>query len=178
MVIDRSNAVQINNLPPNIETVNDFLYLGSLITTTRGCEAVIRRRIALSRAAMLNLGNIWTDRGITKKTKMALVRPLVLSIFSYGSESWIIKAADTHRIDAFEMWCWRRMLRIPWTARRTNVSILYELDITDRQSTVCRRRILQYFGHITRRNEDNLGNYKICFCSIPLITFYGFTAKL
>jgi len=81
MVIDRSNAVQINNLPPNIETVN-FVYLGSLITNTRGCEAEIRKRIALSRAAMVNLGKIWTDRGISKKTKMALLRSLVFSIFS------------------------------------------------------------------------------------------------
>lgn len=105
---------------------------------------------------MTNLRKIWVDKQITKNTKMGLVRSLVFSIFSYGSESWTLKASDRRRIDAFEMWCWRRMLRIPWTARRTNVSILNELNIQDRLSTICRRRILQYFGHITRRDKDNL----------------------
>ena len=81
---------------------------------------------------------------------------MVFSIFLYGSESWTVKSADRHRIDAFEMWCWRRMLRIPWTARRTNQSILNDVGITDRLSTICRRHILQYFNHITRRGEDNL----------------------
>ncbi|XP_071554988.1 uncharacterized protein [Temnothorax nylanderi] len=105
---------------------------------------------------MANLRRIWEDKQITMNTKIALVRSLVFSIFSYGVETWTIKATDRRRIDAFEMWCWRRMLGIPWTARRTNVSILKELNITDRLSTICRRRVLQYFGHITRRNQDNL----------------------
>ncbi|XP_071580973.1 uncharacterized protein [Temnothorax nylanderi] len=124
MVIDRGNTIQRNNVRPDMETVNEFIYLGSLISNIGGSEAEIRRRIAMSRTAMANLRRIWEDKQITTNTKIALVRSLVFSIFSYGAETWTIKAADRHRIDAFEMWCWRRMLSIPWSARRTNVSIL------------------------------------------------------
>jgi len=81
---------------------------------------------------------------------------LVFPVFSYGAESWTIKAADRYRIDAFEMWCWRRMLRISWTEKRTNASILEELDIHDRLSTRCRRNILKYFGHVIRRDKAGL----------------------
>lgn len=119
----------------------------------------IKRRVAISRPALMSLKKIWADRDINKNTKQSGVQSLVFSIFLYGSESWTITSADRHRIDAFEMWCWRRMLRIPWTARRTNQSILNELGITDRLSTTCRKRILHYFGHITGTDEDNLEKF-------------------
>lgn len=119
-------------------------------------EKDITRRIMIARTAMSNLAKIWTDRQITVNTKVALVQSLVFPIFIYGVETWTIKQADRRRIDAFEMWCWRRMLYISWTPRRTNVSILNELEIGDRLSTICRRRILRYFGHIVRRDQSNL----------------------
>lgn len=87
---------------------------------------------------------------------MRLVRALVFPIFLYGVETWTVKARERQRIEAFEMWCWRRMLRIPWTAKRTNVSILNQLKIKTRLSTICQQRILAYFGHLMRRGDDNL----------------------
>lgn len=156
MVIDRSDTLQLKNLPSRVETVKEFIYLGSLITDGGGCEPEIRRRITLARTAMSNLLKIWLDKQISRNTKKVLLSTLVFPIFAYGSESWTIKTADRRRIDAFEMWCWRRMLRIPWTDYRTNTSILNELRIKDRLSTICRRRILQFFGHISRRENDNL----------------------
>ncbi|CAH2260598.1 jg18276 [Pararge aegeria aegeria] len=107
---------------------------------------------------MSQLHRTWKDRNISIKTKVRLVRALIFPIFTYAAETWTIKAADRQRIDAFEMWCWRRMLRIPWTARRTNASILRQLKITRRLSTTCLKRILEYFGHIARRDGDNLEN--------------------
>ena len=108
----------------------------------------------MSKQAMNRLDKIWRDRGITIVTKKRLVGTLVFSV--YGAETWTIKAYERARIDAFEMWCWRRMLRIPWIAHRTNESVLSELHITTRLSTICMRRILNYFGHIVRRDPDNL----------------------
>ncbi|CAH2208083.1 jg4661 [Pararge aegeria aegeria] len=105
---------------------------------------------------MSQLYRTWKDRNISIKTKVRLVRALIFHIFTYAAETWTIKAADRQRIDAFEMWCWRRMLQIPWTAHRTNVSILRQLKITRRLSTTCLKRILEYFGHIARRDGDNL----------------------
>lgn len=156
MVIDRSNTMHMGNLQNRLEVVDNFIYLGSLIINKEGCEEEIRRRITLARTSMSNLTKIWKDRHITKNIKKTLVNTLVFSVFSYGSESWTIKSGDRQRIDAFEMWCWRRMLRIPWPAHRTNVSILNELRIKDRLSTVCRRGILRYFGHISRGDHNNL----------------------
>ena len=110
----------------------------------------------MSKGAMTKLTRIWQSRKISINTKKRIVRTLVFSIFLYGSEAWTIRATDRKRIDAFEMWCWRRMLRIPWTAKRTNVSILNQLRIGTRLSTICYKRILGYFGHIARRSPDNL----------------------
>ena len=89
-------------------------------------------------------------------TKKRLVKTLVFSVFLYGAETWTLRSYERSRVDAFEMWCWRRLLRIPWTAHRTNESILSELRITTRLSTICIRRILTYFGHVVRRDSDNL----------------------
>ncbi|VEN61013.1 unnamed protein product, partial [Callosobruchus maculatus] len=101
------------------EVVQSFVYLGSLIDNSGSCENEIRRRIQQARVAMTKLTKIWRDHSITKATKMSLVQTLVFSIFLYASETWTVKKADRARIDAFEMWTWRRMLRIPYTAHRT-----------------------------------------------------------
>ncbi|CAH2254798.1 jg15382 [Pararge aegeria aegeria] len=108
---------------------------------------------------MSQLHRTWKDSNISIQTKVRLVRALIIPVFTNAAETWTIKAADRQRIDAFEMWCWRRMLRIPWTAHRTNVSILRQLKITRSLSATCRKpvkRILEYFGHIPRRDGDNL----------------------
>ncbi|CAH2242509.1 jg10554 [Pararge aegeria aegeria] len=102
---------------------------------------------------MIRLGSIWKNRGITFNTKTRLVRALIFPIFMYGVEPWTIKARERQRIDAFEMWCWRRMLRIPWTAKLTNVSILAQLAVSVRLYSICYQRLLSYFGHIMRRGN-------------------------
>lgn len=158
MIIDRFTAIQRNNLLHDYETVTQFQYLGSLITNKGSSEPEIRRRIGMAKSAMTQLSKIWRDRNITHRTKIHLVRTLVFSIALYSAETWTFKAADRQRIDAFEMWCWRRMLRIPWTAHRTNISILKQLKLekTQRLSTTCLQRILRYFGHVARRDTNNL----------------------
>ena len=128
----------------------------SNISNDGSCVPEIKRRIAIAKDAMTRLTNIWKNRGISNTTKIRLVRALILPIFLYGVETWTIRARERQRIDAFEMWCWRRMLRIPWTAKRTNVSILAQLHIKQRLSTICHQRILSYFGHIVRRGDENL----------------------
>ncbi|MFR6994919.1 RNA-directed DNA polymerase, partial [Streptococcus pneumoniae] len=157
MIIDRENK---NNNHPRLlnigkcQVVSQFVYLGALIDNTGNCENEIRRRIQLGRVAMVQLTKIWRDSNITRQTKISLVHSLVYSIFLYASETWSLKLSDRRRIDAFEMWVWRRMLRIPWTARRTNNSILDELNIKTRLSSVVLSRILKFFGHIHR--SDNM----------------------
>ncbi|KAJ8724798.1 hypothetical protein PYW07_015756 [Mythimna separata] len=155
MVVDRSGKLELTGAL-DLETVDNFVYLGSIISNDGSCEKEVRRRIGMAKSAMAQLDKVWKDRNISVKTKTKLVRTLVFSIFSYGAETWSLKAADRKRIDAFEMWCWRKMLRIPWTAFRTNVSILKELKISSRLSSECLRRILKYFGHIARKDGGNL----------------------
>lgn len=156
MLVDRTGQLSRTGELSDLELVNDFVYLGSLITNQGGSEREIRRRTQMAKAAMSKLTRIWQNRKVSNVTKMRLVRTLIFSIFLYGSESWTIRAIDRKKIDAFEMWCWRRMLRIPWTAKRTNKSILDQLGIKTRLSAVCYQRILGYFGHIARRQPDNL----------------------
>ncbi len=155
MVVDRSGRLELTGAL-DLEVVDNFIYLGSNISNNGSCEREVRRRIGMAKGAMTQLGKIWHDRNISTRTKTRLVRTLVFSIFCYGAETWSLRAADRKRIDAFEMWCWRRMLRIPWTAFRTNVSILRELKISSRLSSVCLRRVLEYFGHIARKEGNNL----------------------
>ena len=131
-------------------------FIWDLCYQTMGKPKNRLRRIGMAKNSMSKLSKIWRDRGITTATKMRLVKALIFPIFLYGVETWTIKARERQRIDAFEMWCWRRMLRIPWTARRTNVSILQELGIRDRLSSICLQRVLRFFGHITRRDHDSL----------------------
>ena len=103
-----------------VETVSDFIFLGSKITADGDCSHEIKRRLLFGRKVMTNLDSILKNRDITLPTKVHLVRAMVFPVVMYGCESWTVKKAESQRIDAFEMWCWRRLLRVPWTARRFN----------------------------------------------------------
>ena len=107
-----------------VETVTDFIFLGSKITVDGDCSHEIKRCLILGRKAMTNLDSILKSRDITLPTKVHLVKAMVFPVVMYGCESWTVKKAEHRRIDAFELWCWRRLLRVPWTARRSNQSIL------------------------------------------------------
>ena len=111
-----------------METVTDFIFLGSKITADGEHSHEIKRHLLLGRKAMTNLDNILKSRDITLPTKVHLVKALVFPVVMYGCESWTIKKAENRRTDAFELWCWRRLLRVPWTARRSNQSILKEIS--------------------------------------------------
>ncbi|XP_063628267.1 uncharacterized protein LOC134799784 [Cydia splendana] len=156
MIVDRAGQLTRTGELSDLQFVGEFVYLGSLLTNEGGSEREIRRRTQMAKSAMSKMTRIWQDRKISNNTKMRIIRTLVFSIFLYGSESWTIRSAERKKIEAFEMWCWRRMLRISWTAKRTNVSILQQLGIQTRLSTTCFKRILSYFGHIARREPDNL----------------------
>ena len=103
-----------------METVTDFIFLGSKITADSDCSHEIKRHLLLGRKAMINLGNVLKSRDITLPTKVHLVKGLFFPVVMYGCESWTVKKAERQRIDAFELWCWRRLLRVPWTPRRSN----------------------------------------------------------
>ena len=109
-----------------MEIVTDFLFLGFKITANGDCSHEIKRRLLLGRKVMTNIDSILKSRDITLPTKICLVKGMVFPVLMYGCESWTIKKAESRRIDAFELWCWRRLLRVPWTARRSNQSILKE----------------------------------------------------
>ena len=111
-----------------VETVSDFIFLDSKITADGDCSHEIKRRLLLGRKLMTNLDSILKNRDITLPTKVCLVKAMVFLVVMYGYESWTIKKAECRRIDDFELWCWRRLLRIPWTARRSNQSILKEIS--------------------------------------------------
>ena len=134
-----------------VETVTDFIFLGSKITVDGDCSHEIKRRLLLGRKAMTNLDSILKSRDITLLTKVCLVKAtvMVFPVVMYGCESWTIKKAEHQRIDAFELWCWRRLLRVPWTARRSNQSILKE--ISPEYSLEGLMLKLQYFGHLMQR---------------------------
>ena len=110
-----------------VETVSDFILGGSKITTDGDCSHEIKRRLLLGRKVMTNLDSIFKSRDITLPTKVRLVKAMIFPVVMYGCESWTAKKAECRRIDAFELWCWRRLLRVPWTARRSNQSILKEI---------------------------------------------------
>ena len=111
-----------------VETVTDFILGGSKVTTDGDCSHEIKRRLLLGRKVMTNLDSIFKSRNITLPTKVCLVKAMVFPVVMYGCESWTVKKAERRRIDAFELWCWRRLLRVPWTARRSNQSILKEIS--------------------------------------------------
>ena len=134
------------------ETVTDFIFLGSKITADGDCSHEIRSCLLLGRIAMTNLYCILKSRDITLLTKAYLVKPMVFPVVTYRCESWTIKKAECQRTDVFELWCWRRLLRVPRTARRSNQSILKE--ISPEYSLEGLMLKLQYFGHLMRRTNS------------------------
>ena len=137
-----------------VETVSDFILGGSKITAYGDCSHEIKRRLLLGRKVMTNLDNISKSRDITLPTKVCLVKAMVFPVVMYGCESWTIKKAERRRIDAFELWCWRRILRVPWTARRSNQSILTEISPECSLEGLMVKLKLQYFGYLMRRTDS------------------------
>ena len=129
-----------------METVRDFILAGSKITVDGDCSHEIKRRLLLGRKAMTNLNSILKSRDITLPTKVRLVKAMVFPVVMYGCESWTIKKAEPQRIDDFELWCWRRLLRVPWTAGRSKQSILKEISPGCSLERLMLK--LQYFGHV------------------------------
>ena len=134
-----------------METVSDFIFLGSKITTDGDCSHEIKRRLLLGRKVMTNPDNIFKSRNITLPTKVRLLKAMVFPVVMYGCKSLTVKKAECRRIDAFEVWCWRRLLRVPWTARRSNQSILKEINPGISLEGMMLKLKLQYFGHLMRR---------------------------
>ena len=132
----------------------DFIYLGSKITADDDCSHEIKRHLLLGRKVMTNLDSILKSRDITLSTKVHLVKPMVFPVVMYGCESWTIKKAECRRIDAFELWCWRRLLRVPWTARRSNQSTLKEISPGFSLIGLILKLKLQYFGHLIQRADS------------------------
>ena len=130
-----------------VETARDFIFFGSKITANGDCSHEIKRRLLLGRKAMTNLDSILKSRDITLPTKVHLAKAMVFPVVMYGSESWTIKKAECQRIDAFELWCWRRLLRVPWTARRSNQPILNEISPEYLLEGLMLKLKLQYFGN-------------------------------
>ena len=129
-------------------------FLGSKITADGDCSHEIKRCLLLGRIVMTNLDSILKSRDITLPTKIHLIKAMVFPVVTYGCESWTIKKAECQRIDAFELWCWRRLLRVPQTARRSNQSILKEISPEDSLEGLMRKLKLQYFGHLMQRTNS------------------------
>ena len=133
-----------------VETVSNFIFGGSKITADGDCSHEIKRRLLLGRKVMTNLDSILKSRDITLPTKVRLVKAMVFPVVMYGYENWTIKKVESQRIDAFELWCWRRLLRVPWTARRSNQSILKISPGCSLEGMMLNLK-LQYFRHLMRR---------------------------
>ena len=131
-----------------VETVSDFMFLGPIITADGDCSHEIKRRLLLGRKVMTNLDSIFKSRDITLLTKVCLVKAMVFPVVTYGCESWTVKKAERRRIDTFELWCWRRLLRVPWTARRSNQSILKEINPGISLEEMMLKLKLQYLCHL------------------------------
>ena len=134
--------------------MSDFILGGSKIIADGDCSPEIKRRLLLGRKVMTNLDSIFKSRDITLPTKVCLVKAMVFPVVMYGCESWTVKKAEHRRIDAFELCCWRRLLRVPWTARRSNQSILKEISPGCSLEGLMLKLKLQYFGHLMRRAES------------------------
>ena len=134
--------------------MSDFIFLGSRITADGDCSHEIKRRLLLGRKVMTNLDSILRSRDIPFPTKVRLVKAMVFPVVMYGCESWTMKKAECRRIDAFELWCWRRLLRVPWTARKSNQSILEEISPECSLEGLMLKLKLQYFGHLMRRADS------------------------
>ena len=137
-----------------VETVADFILGGSKITADGDCSHEIKRRLLLGRRVMTNLDSILKSRDITLPIKVRLVKAMIFPVVLYGYESWTIKKAEHGRIDAFELWCWRRLLRVPWTARRSNQSILKEISPECSLVGLMLKFKLQYYGYLMRRTDS------------------------
>ena len=137
-----------------MEIVTDFIFTGSKITADGDCSHEIKRRLLLGRKIMTNLDSILKSKDITLPTKVCLVEAMVFPIGMYRRESWTIKKAECWRIDAFELWCWRRLLRVPWTARRFNQFILKEISPGISLEGLMLQLKLQYFGHLMLRTDS------------------------
>ena len=137
-----------------VETAADFIFLGSKITADGDCSHEIKRRLLLGKKVMTNLDSILKSRVITLSTKVRPVKAMVFPVLMYGCERWTIKKAEHQRIDAFELWCWRRLLRVPWTARKSNQSILKEISPGCSLEGLLLKLKLQYFGHPMRRADS------------------------
>ena len=131
--------------------MTDFIFLGFKITVDGDCSHEIKRCLLLGRKVMTSLDCIFKSRDITLSTKVQLVKAMVFPVVMYGCESWTIKKAECRRIDAFELWCWRRLLRVPWTARRSNQSILKKVSPEYSLEGLMLKVKLQYFAHLMRR---------------------------
>ena len=137
-----------------MEAVRDFIFGGSKITADGACSHEIKRRLLLGRKAMTNLDSILKSRDITLPTKFCLVKAMVFPVVMYGCESWAIKKVEHQRTDVFELWCWRRPLWVPWTAKRSNQSILKETNPEYSLEGLMLKLKIQYFGHLMRRTDS------------------------
>ena len=137
-----------------VETVLDFIFLGSKITADGDCSHEIKRRLLLGKKVMTNLDSIFKSRDITLPTKVRVVKAMVFPVIMCGCESWTVKKAERRRIDAFELWCWRRLLRVPWTAQRSNQSILKQISPEYSLEGLMLKLKLQYFGHLMQRTDS------------------------
>ena len=136
-----------------METMRDFIFLSSKITADGDCSHEIKRRLLFGRKLLTNLDSILKSRDITLPTKVHLIKAMVFPVVMYGCESWTIKKAEHRRIDAFGVWCWRRLLRVPWTARRSNQSILKEISPEYSLEGLKLKLKLQYLGHLRRTDS-------------------------
>ena len=137
-----------------VETVSDFSFGGSKITADGDCSSEIKRCLLLGRKVMTNLDSILKSRDITLPTKVHLIKAMVFPVVMYGCQSWTVKKAECRKIDAFELWCWRRLLRVPWTAWRSNQSILKEISPGCSLEGLMLKLKPQYFGHLMRRVDS------------------------
>ena len=144
----------MGNNGERVETVADFILGGSKIISDGDCSYEIKRHLLLGRKVMTNLDSIFRSRDITLPTKVHLVKAMVFPVVMYGCENWTVKKAERRRIDGFELWCWRRLLRVPWTARRSNQSILKEISPGCSFEGLMLKLKLQYFGHLMRRVDS------------------------
>ena len=137
-----------------IETVRDFIFMGSKITAHGDCSHQIKRHLLLRKKPMTHLDSILKSRDITLSTRVHLVKATIFPVVVYGCESWTVKKAERRRIDAFELWCWRRLLRVSWTARSYNQSILKEISPEYSLEELMLKLKLQYFGHLLQRTDS------------------------
>ena len=138
----------------NVEVVTDFLFLSSKITAHGDYSHEVRRRLFLDRKAMTNLYSVLKSRDITLQTQVCIVKAMVFLVVMYGCESWTVKKAEHQRIDTFQLWCWRRFLKVSWTARRSNQSILREINPEYSLERLMLKLKLQYFGHMMQTADS------------------------